>query len=148
MKLRARRKFTYQKLLVMAELKFAGMAAKRQRDRKVIAVEEMLQGRTLTLDERRRVLLSQYAEWNKEKAAWLAARGPLAWEERNAALREFWAVKDEESERLAEEVKKFREGHERLQRMTDPEPTYPKKELDAARKKLLAKIVGMSDFSG
>jgi hypothetical protein len=40
------------------------MAAKRQRDRKVIELEEVMVGKRLSVDERAKVLLRQYGVWN------------------------------------------------------------------------------------
>jgi hypothetical protein len=43
--------------------------------------------------------------WNKEKAAFLKAKGDLAWAERNTAAREFWDAKEGELDTLIVEAK-------------------------------------------
>jgi len=80
------------------------MAAKRQRDGKVIQLEEMLQGRKLSLDERKDVLLKQYAVWNKERDEYMKAHADQAWADRNAAVRKFWAKKEAEIDALIHEA--------------------------------------------
>jgi Arc/MetJ family transcription regulator len=71
------------------------MAAKRKRDRKVVHLEEAVTGRALNLDERRELLLKQYVEWNAEREKLLSTLTSAEWDERNAALREFWQRKEE-----------------------------------------------------
>lgn len=71
------------------------MAAKRKRDRKVIHLEEAVTGRVLNLDERRKLLLKQYVKWNAEREQLISTLTSVEWEERNAALREFWQRKEE-----------------------------------------------------
>lgn len=82
------------------------MAAKRQRDRKVILLEELLDGRKLPHEMRVRLLQRQYAVWNRERDQFIAALGDVSWSERNAHLREFWARKESEIEQLIEEARK------------------------------------------
>lgn len=89
------------------------MAAKRQRDRKVIVLEEAMTGKKLNLEARRALLLKQYAVWNKERDALLKAIADRPWAERNAAIREFWQRKEHEIDLLqteagAKPVKRFR----------------------------------------
>jgi Arc/MetJ family transcription regulator len=71
------------------------MAAKRKRDRKVVHLEEAVTGRALNLDERRELLLKQYVEWNAEREQLLSTLTSAEWDERNAALRDFWQRKEE-----------------------------------------------------
>jgi hypothetical protein len=76
------------------------MANKRQRDRKVIQLEEMLTGKKLTLDQRLAVLRKQYLIWNKQRDALLKRNSDLSWLQRNEILKEFWASKEAEIEEL------------------------------------------------
>ena len=82
------------------------MAAKRQRDRKVILLEELLEGRKIPHDYRVRVLQRQYVVWNKERDQFISGLGEIPWAERNAQLRVFWERKESEIDELIEEAKK------------------------------------------
>lgn len=82
------------------------MAAKRQRDRKVILLEETMTGKKLDLDARRMLLLRQYAIWNKERDALLSSMGDTPWTKRNEAVREFWQRKEHELDLLQAEAGK------------------------------------------
>lgn len=82
------------------------MAAKRQRDRKVLLLEELLEGRKLPHDYRVRVLQRQYVVWNKERDQFLASLGDVSWSERNVGLRVFWERKESELDQLVEEARK------------------------------------------
>jgi hypothetical protein len=82
------------------------MAAKRQRDRKAIALEELLRGRKLTLDERKDALLKQYEVWNRERAKLLDAHPDVSWQGRNELIRHFWDTKEAELDALIEEARK------------------------------------------
>jgi hypothetical protein len=81
------------------------MAAKRQRDRKVYELEELMTGKALTQDARTKVLRRQYEVWNKEKDAYLKGLGEIAWTERNEATRKFWERKEHELDALITEAK-------------------------------------------
>jgi hypothetical protein len=81
------------------------MAAKRQRDRKVYELEELMTGKTLTQDARMKVLRRQYEVWTKEKTAYLKSQGDLGWLERNDATRQFWDRKEAELDALIVEAK-------------------------------------------
>jgi hypothetical protein len=81
------------------------MAAKRQRDKKVIELEEVMTGKKLSLDERRKVLLRQYTVWNKERVEFLEKQGELSWLERNDKLKDFWHRKEREIDALLAEAK-------------------------------------------
>lgn len=85
------------------------MAAKRARQRKVIQLEEVLSGRSLTVDQRAKVLLRQTAVWEKEKDQYLARRAEElgttpTWNERNEFIREFWKLKEKELDQMFEEA--------------------------------------------
>jgi len=80
------------------------MAAKRQRDAKVIKLEEMLQGKKLSLDERKNVLIKQYEVWEKERKEYLESHKDAAWADRNAAIRKFWAKKEADVDALINEA--------------------------------------------
>ena len=66
------------------------MAKKRARDNVVVKVQELKLGKKLSLDERKDVLLVQYANWETEKEAELARYPDATWEERNEIKRQFW----------------------------------------------------------
>lgn len=66
------------------------MAKKRARDNIVIKVQELKLGKKLSLDERKDVLLVQYANWETEKDAEIARYPDATWEERNEIKRQFW----------------------------------------------------------
>ena len=78
------------------------MAAKRARDRRVIALEEVMTGKPQTVEMRLELLQRQYATWNKEKAQFLAQFKDLSWEDRNLRTKEFWDRKEAEIEALME----------------------------------------------
>lgn len=106
------------------------MAAKRRRERLAVELEEALEGRKLDLRERIEVLQRQYKVWNKEKSAHLARAGgaQLGWNERNAAIKQFWDAKDAELLALIAEAKQRGPIHKgaaakRVVRVPRPEPT-------------------------
>lgn len=80
------------------------MAAKRQRDRKVIRLEELMVGKTLASIERTAILKRQYAVWLKEKDAFIQSIEGASWAERNAKLKEFWDRKEREVDALIKEA--------------------------------------------
>lgn len=81
------------------------MAAKRQRDRKVLALEELLRERKISPEERVRCLQHQYEVWHKERDALLAELiGTASWSQRNERLRQFWEGKEREIEALIVEA--------------------------------------------
>lgn len=98
------------------------MAAKRQRDRKVIQLEELMAGQRLSLGERTKAVLRQYDIWNKEKDRLLAKSPGLSWAERNERVRAFWAAKEAEVDALIEEAKKSGPVHRRRVYTVRPEP--------------------------
>jgi hypothetical protein len=81
------------------------MAAKRQRDRKVFELEELMTGKALGQSARAIVLRHQYDVWNKEKAAFIKAQGDLTWSQRNDATRKFWERKEAELDALTAEAR-------------------------------------------
>ncbi len=101
------------KLVELAEYKRSGrvayqqqyMAAKRQRERKVITLEELLTGRKLTLDERHNVLVKQYDMWHRERERFIKEHDG-SWIERNEALKEFWAAREGELDALIVEARR------------------------------------------
>jgi hypothetical protein len=80
------------------------MASKRQRDRKVIKLEETMTGKKLDLDTRRKVLQKQYDVWNSERQQMLDAIADRSWADRNAAIRDFWERKEAEVDALQHEA--------------------------------------------
>lgn len=82
------------------------MAAKRQRDRKVIHLTRLLERRKIPVDMKVRVLRNQYEVWNKERDQFLASLGPVSWSERNTRLRDFWVRKESEIDQLIAEAAK------------------------------------------
>ena len=81
------------------------MAAKRQRDRKVIEFEERVLGKKLAPEAKLQVLQRQYATWNRERDAFIKAMGEVSWPERNERLKDFWDRKEREIDALIEEAK-------------------------------------------
>lgn len=81
------------------------MAAKRKRDRKVLLLEELLEGRKLPHEYRVKLLQRQYVTWNKERDQFIASLGDIAWAERNEMLRSFWERKESETDALIVEAK-------------------------------------------
>lgn len=107
------RRESFDRLIELAEFKRDDrgsyqrrfMAAKRQRERKFIQLEELMQGRKLTLDERKDAMLRQYEVWNRERTKTLDAHPNLSWQGRNELIRHFWEAKEAEIEALMEEAK-------------------------------------------
>lgn len=116
------------------------MAAKRQRDMKVIKLEELLQGKRLSLEERRALLLKQYDIWNKEKNQYLKEKGDLAWKDRNAAIKLFWLTREQDIEQLIIEASKAQEHFRKHKRVVEVPQKPPKPTLmREAMKKALTK---------
>ena len=88
------------------------MAQKRQRDQKVIQFEEMMKGKKLSLEERRQLLLKQYAVWNKEREQFLGMHADASWKERNVLIRDFWKMKEDELNDLIKEAGKAQTTHQ------------------------------------
>ena len=81
------------------------MAAKRQRDRKVVALEELMTGKVQSPEMRLELLHRQYDIWNKEKAQFLARFAGLSWSEKNEKTKEFWDRKEAEIDALSAEAR-------------------------------------------
>lgn len=100
-------------LIEIAEIKRGGrneyqktyMAAKRQRDRKVLELEQLMTGRKLDTDGRTKVLQRQYAVWNKERDQFLRTLGELSWAAKNEQVRQFWERKEREIDALCAEAR-------------------------------------------
>ncbi len=132
-----------ENLLALAEYKRSDrgsyqrdyMATKRARDRKVTQLEALLRGRDIGLEERRDVLLKQYAVWNKEREAFLAEREiahrkvndgtEATWQDRNAYIRAFWELKDAELDGLLQEATKTLAKTTKRKRLVVVEPPNP-----------------------
>jgi hypothetical protein len=82
------------------------MAAKRQRDRKVLVLEELMSGKPVAKEYRKAVLEQQYKVWNKERDVLLKRNNEADWNARNALLRKFWETKELELDGLIEEAKR------------------------------------------
>lgn len=112
------------------------MAAKRQRDLKAIHFEEMMKGKKLSLEERRKLLLKQYEVWNKEKDQFLATQGDVSWKERNTLIREYWKMKEEELDDLIKEAQSAQAKHElhKNKRVVEvpPKPTVMRQAMKKA----------------
>ncbi len=127
----------FENLISLAEFKRSGenkssyqreyMAAKRQRDRKVVKLEETMAGRKLTLEERTTVLQRQYKVWNKERDALVGKTQDLPWAQRNDAIRDFWQRKEFEIEQLQGEAeaaqRSFNKPKKYRVEVTPPKPT-------------------------
>jgi hypothetical protein len=102
-----------ENLIAVADLKRGGkndyqreyMAAKRQRDRKVLLLEELMTGKKLDNAQKLATLRRQYEVWNKERDEYLKGKGELPWLQRNESIRAFWGRKEREIEVLIEEAK-------------------------------------------
>lgn len=102
-----------QNLIEVAEAKRGGkndyqrqyMAAKRQRDRKVLELEELMTGKKLNIDQRAALLHRQYDIWNREKTEHLARHADRSWAERNEQTRHFWERKEHELDALIREAR-------------------------------------------
>lgn len=81
------------------------MAAKRQRDRKVLLLEELMAGKPVAPELRVKVIAQQYKVWNKERDAVVKANAERNWNERNQAIKQFWDAKEKEIDQLIEEAK-------------------------------------------
>lgn len=112
------------------------MAAKRQRDRKVIELEQQLVGRKLTLDQRNALLQKQYVIWHKERDQ-LLKKFNGSWVERNALLKDFWATKESEIDQLLAEAKQTLDHVVKRKRVVIVE-RQPKTVLGAKLKEALA----------
>jgi hypothetical protein len=119
------------------------MAAKRARQRKVIKLEEVLTGRTLTVDQRARVLLRQSAIWEKEKDQYLERRAEgmaqaPSWTERNNFIRDFWKLKETEIDSLLEEAHRVHDRTVKRKRVVEVEKPEKPTAMGEAMKKYLA----------
>lgn len=122
-----------ENLIAVAEYKRGGkneyqreyMAAKRKRDRKVMELEALMTGKTVPAAGRRAVLDRQYSVWNKEREKLLAAKGELAWVERNDVIRSFWDRKEKEIEALIEEAKSQPAIKRKYRVVVEKEPKTP-----------------------
>lgn len=81
------------------------MAAKRQRDRKVLQLEALMSGKEVAPQLRDHVLAQQYTIWEREKARELKQHPGASWIERNEITRGFWARVEAELDALIEEAK-------------------------------------------
>lgn len=81
------------------------MAAKRQRDRKVLQLEELMSGKAVLPEHRAKVIAQQYKVWNKERDVVVKANAERNWNERNQAIKQFWEAKEAEIDALIEEAK-------------------------------------------
>lgn len=109
------------------------MASKRQRDRKVIKLEETMTGKKLDLAGRNRVLQKQYEVWSVERQRMLDAIADRSWADRNEAIRDFWERKEAEVDALQHEA----ESHgpvKRRRRYTVEAPQKPTALREAFKK--------------
>lgn len=121
-------------LIELAESKRGGksdyqrqfMAAKRQRDRKVLLLEKLMTGKELPRDAQESVLRHQYDVWNKERQRLLESLSDMKWEDRNTRLREFWDRKERELDALIAEAE--RSGPVKRKRVVHVPPN-PKSEF-------------------
>lgn len=117
------------------EYQKAYMAAKRQRDRKVIELEELLAGKQLSIDMRHKLLLKQYEVWNREREAYLKQQGDIAWVERNEKIRLFWQRKEGEIDALIHEAKTHPVKRKRVVTIEhEPKTEFGRKLVEAVKK--------------
>jgi hypothetical protein len=108
------------------------MAAKRERERKIIALEQILQKKRLSLDERRAAIIKHSEQFKQDKeahiqtsqAAYIAEFGDEpGWKEKQQFIKEFWALKDMELDMMVEEAKRMMPMTERkVKRVVKVEP--------------------------
>lgn len=94
----------------------AFMRAKRERDRKVVAIEEITSGRKLTLDERVNLLRETHQKWHRERSHHMqvctqqyrdqCGKEP-EWAHSNAFIKDFWMHKDMELDVLVRKAREF-----------------------------------------
>lgn len=81
------------------------MAVKRQRERRVIALQEKMRKTKLNVEQRRQVLTEQYEQWAREKDTFIQASYNAyttqfgehpGWSQKNEFIKDFWAIKDME----------------------------------------------------
>lgn len=82
------------------------MAAKRQRDRKVLQLEELMTGQPVAAPHRPKILKQQQDVWNRERDLLLKNNKSVDWAERNQLIKDFWETKEAELDALIEEAKK------------------------------------------
>lgn len=103
-----------ENLISVAEFKRGGkneyqrnyMAAKRQRDRKVLQLEEAMTGKKLGIEGKAKVLRKQYEVWNKERDQLLNSMGVVTWAVKNESIRKFWDRKEAEIDALLAEAQR------------------------------------------
>lgn len=103
------------------------MAAKRQRDRKVLQLEELMSGKPVAIDHRKSVIDHQYKVWNKERDALLKRNADADWTTRNKIIKSFWDTKEAEIDALIEEAKRTGPVRRATKRVVvvRPEPKTP-----------------------
>lgn len=110
------------------------MATKRQRDRKVIALEEKMAGKRLSNEQRATALKHQYDVWNRERDRLLQSMTDTSWHDRNARIREFWDAKEAELDALRTYADEHKQP--RTKRVIHV-PAQPKSELGRKLRKAL-----------
>ena len=103
------------------------MAAKRQRDRKVLQLEELMSGKPVAVEHRKSVIDHQYKVWNKERDALLKQNADADWTARNKIIKSFWDAKEAEIDALIEEAKQTGPVRRAAKRVVvvRPEPKTP-----------------------
>lgn len=102
-----------ENLIAVAEYKRANkndyqreyMAAKRQRDRKVLELEELMTGQPVPAVHRPKILKQQQAVWTRERDVLLKNNANADWSERNQLIKDFWAAKEAELDALIQEAR-------------------------------------------
>lgn len=114
------------------------MAAKRQRDRKVLLLEELMSGKPVEPVHRKAVLRQQYTVWNKERDVLLKRNSSAGWSERNRILKSFWDTKELELDGLIDEARKtgpVKRGPKRVVKVTqEPKTPFGKALANAIKK--------------
>ena len=110
------------------------MRAKRARDSKYILLLEYEKGKKFDQAEKRRILIEKYFHWHDEKRRFLERQGNLSYEEKNAALKLFWAEQERKLDETLERVKDAFEKFSQNRRKNYREESLRKESLPEAKK--------------
>lgn len=70
------------------------MREKRSRLNRAAALEERARGTPLRGDARKEFLRHIQVQWTQERDAFIRAKGPLTWTQKNKCIKDFWEILD------------------------------------------------------
>ena len=124
------------------------MAQRRERERKVIRIEEWATDRKLTLDQRKDLLHKRYAEWESKRSKHTAKlhaqfkrennREPT-WQETQSFVRDFWVAVDLELARMMDEIQRVESSPKRAKRVVKVTPKVSNPTFQQALQKAFTK---------